>query len=353
MTKEELFGLKIGKPDISIAQVVQDNWDRVAKPIDGLGAFEKLTARIGAILGDPELHIGKKAVLVMCGDNGIVAEGVSQSGQEVSSIVTRFMGENKTSVGKMAKINGVDVIVTDIGLAGDEEFPGVRNCKIRKGTRNFRREPAMTEDEVLAGIQVGMDTVKLAMEREYRLLGTGEMGIGNTTTSSAMAAALLECPVDQITGRGAGLDDEGLARKKRVIKEALEYYQLKWDEPLRILETVGGLDIAGLVGVFLGGAVYHIPIVMDGLISSVAALTAQRLCPGVRDYVIPSHMSREPAAARIMEELGVKPVLDAGLALGEGTGAVMMFALLDTAMTLYESSTTFGDIQVEQYERYE
>lgn len=352
MTREELERITIEKPDSDIFARVQACWDRVAKPIDGLGIFERIIDRIGAITGTEQIDIRKKAILAMCADNGIVAEGVSQSGQEVSTIVTRFMGKNQSSVGKMAAVAGADVIVTDIGLVGTECIPGVRNRKVAHGTKDFLLEPAMTEKEVLKAISIGVDTVRECREAGYQLLGTGEMGIGNTTTSSAMAAALLGCPVEQITGRGAGLSDEGLARKKEVIRQALAIHRLEPSDPFRVLMCVGGLDIAGLVGVYIGGALYHLPVVMDGLISSVAALAAERLLPGVKDYIIPSHMGKEPAEETLMRELGVQPVIYGNLALGEGTGAVMMFALLDMAMSLYESRTTFAEIQVEQYERY-
>lgn len=353
--KEQLRCLenrKITSPDAAVFAQIQANWDRVAKPLDGLGEFEGLLARIGAILGDPSIDIHKKAVIAMCADNGIVEEGVSQSGQEVTAVVTEFMGKNETSVGKMARFTGADVIPVDIGIAGDQVWAGVRSCKVRKGTRNFAKEPAMTLDELDQAVETGIRLVKECKENGYRLIGTGEMGIGNTTTSSAVAAALLGCEVSEITGRGAGLSDAGLSRKKQVIQDALVKYQFDKEDTVRILRTVGGLDIAGLCGVYIGGARYHIPVVMDGVISAVAALAAERLCPGAKQYMIPSHKSKEPAAERIMKELSVKPVIDAGLALGEGTGAVMMFSLLDLALTLYQDSTTFGDIAVEQYERF-
>lgn len=347
-----LENIRIMPPDASVSAKIQENWDRVAKPLDGLGEFEKLLARIGAILGDTSLDIRKKAIIAMCADNGVVEEGISQSGQEVTAIVTEFMGKNETSVGRMARSARADVIPVDIGIAGDQKWDGVRNYKVRKGTRNFSREPAMTVEELNEAVSVGIHLVKECKEKGYRLIGTGEMGIGNTTTSSAVAAALLDCEVSEITGRGAGLSDAGLSRKKQVIRDALCKYQFEKEDTVRILRTVGGLDIAGLCGVYIGGARYQIPIVMDGVISAVAALAAERLCPGVRQYLIPSHKSKEPAAQRIMEELSVKPVIDAGLALGEGTGAVMMFSLLDLALTLYQDSTTFGDIEVAQYERF-
>ena len=352
MTKEELQQLEIRCPSEEIKKQVQENWDAVAKPLDGLGAFEALTAKIGAALGTADFDLTKKAVIVMCADNGIVAEGVSQSGQEVTAAVAASMGKQASSVGKMAKSIGADVFPVDIGINSTEKIDGVLDQKIRSGTRDFLMEPAMTEAETLAAIEVGMELVRRFKAEGYSLLATGEMGIGNTTTSSAVAAALSGCAVEEITGRGAGLSDAGLLRKRQVIAEALQKYDFGKDETFRILSTVGGLDIAGLAGVFIGGALYQIPVVLDGVISTVAALVAERLVPGTRAYMIPSHKSREPAAARMLDELALAPVIDASLALGEGTGAVMMFALLDMAMTLYETRTTFSDISVEQYVRF-
>ncbi len=343
---------KIDIPDKKIEQEIKANWDRVAKPLDGLGEFEGLLARIGAILGSSEIDIGKKAVIVMCADNGVVAEGVSQSGQEITAAVTENLGKRNTSVCKMAKAVGTEIFPVDVGVNTDRIFPGVISRKVKKGTSDFLLEPAMSEEEAMQAVRVGMELVKECKEAGYTLLGTGEMGIGNTTTSAAMAAALLSVSPEIVVGRGAGLSDEGIATKRRVIADALEKYQLRGTEPMRILCSVGGLDIAGLCGVFLGGAKYHMPIVADGVISAVAALTAERLCPGTKEFIIPSHKGKEPASELLMRELGLYPVIDAGLALGEGTGAVMMFSLLDIAMTLYETGATFADFEIEEYHRF-
>lgn len=343
---------KIDIPDKKIEQEIKANWDRVAKPLDGLGEFEGLLARIGAILGSSEIDIGKKAVIVMCADNGVVAEGVSQSGQEITAAVTENLGKRNTSVCKMAKAVGTEIFPVDVGVNTDRIFPGVISRKVKKGTSDFLLEPAMSEEEAMQAVRVGMELVKECKEAGYTLLGTGEMGIGNTTTSAAMAAALLSVSPEIVVGRGAGLSDEGIATKRRVIADALEKYQLRGTEPMRILCSVGGLDIAGLCGVFLGGAKYHMPIVADGVISAVAALTAERLCPGTKEFIIPSHKGKEPASELLMRELGLYPVIDAGLALGEGTGAVMMFSLLDIAMTLYETGATFADFEIDEYHRF-
>ena len=353
MTRQELEDLRIGAPSRAVYDQVKARWDGMAKPLDGMGRFEELTARMGAVFGTPEFQIGKKSVLVLCADNGIVAEGISQSGQEVTAAVARSMGRGESSVCRLAKRAGADVIPVDLGIHSSEAIPGVLDRKILQGTRDFLKEPAMTEGETLAAVRAGMELALDCKERGYQLLAVGEMGIGNTTTTSAVAAALTGCPVEAITGRGAGLDDAGLRRKRQVISQALEQYGLGPEDPLRVLSTVGGLDLAGMVGIYLGGALARIPVVLDGVISVAAALAAEKLKPGVREYLIPSHKSKEPAAGRLLQQLGLDPVLDAGMALGEGTGAVMMFALLDLAMALYQNQTLFADMELEPYVRFE
>ncbi|MBR1931736.1 MAG: nicotinate-nucleotide--dimethylbenzimidazole phosphoribosyltransferase [Lachnospiraceae bacterium] len=349
---EELLEGQIEAPSKEIAEQIKKHWDAIAKPLDSMGRFENVICQIGSILGTeyPSLH--KKGVIVFCADNGVVEEGISQSSKEVTAAVTRGMGNNETNVGRMAVRVGADVIPVDIGVNSKEVFVGVRQEKIAFGTRNFAREPAMTEAEALRAIRLGMELVRECREQGYELLGTGEMGIGNTTTSSAVAAALLHCPVEQVTGRGAGLDDLRLKKKKQVILNALERYQLKEAEPLTVLQCVGGLDIAGMVGVFLGGAKYRMPIVIDGVISLVAALLAVRILPVAREYMIPSHGSREPASMLLLQELGLQPFIHGDMALGEGTGAVMLFPLLDLALQVYGQNRTFEDIKIEPYRRF-
>lgn len=373
MTEEWLFGQKPVPPDAGWYEAVKKEWDRIAKPLDGFGQFETVTAQIGAIRHRAQPSVEKRAVLVFCADNGIVEEGISQSGQEVTQTVAANMGKGITTVCKMAKKAGVKVFPVDIGINCDVPIPGVENKKVAKGTANFAKTPAMTKKQALQAVAVGMELVKRCAEQQYGLVGIGEMGIGNTTTSSAVAAALLGRPVREMTGRGAGLSDSGLRHKTAVIEKALEKYGFtpaqaeKGDTPaeaapagdtllgdtLRILADVGGFDIAGMAGACIGGALYGIPVVLDGVISMVAALTAERLVPGVKDYLIASHVSREPAAGAIARALALHPVIDAGMALGEGTGAVMLFALLDLVMAVYGEQTTFEDIRLEQYVRFD
>ena len=342
--------LKIIPPDAQIYAQVKASWDKIAKPLDGLGQFETMFAQIGAITGSSSLSIEKKVILTMCADNGIVAEGVSQSGQEVTAVVAGFMGQQASSVGKMARRAGVDVIPVDIGINTKETLPGVRDCKVMQGTRDFLQEPAMTEEEALQALSVGIDLVRECKDKGYQLIGTGEMGIGNTTTSSMLVAALTGRTAEEVTGRGAGLTSEGLVRKINAIKKAIALNNPDRSDAIDVLAKVGGLDIAGMAGVFIGGAALGMPVVMDGFISCVSALIAIKICPQVSDHIIASHVSKEPAAHLILKELGKEAIIHAGMCLGEGTGAVALFPMMDLSCAVYNSMSTFGDINVEQYE---
>ena len=339
---------------------IRQRWDRVAKPLNSLGRFEEMTARIGAAQDSADVDIRKRAVIIMCVDNGIVAEGVSQSGQDVTAAVAAWMGRGESSVCKIAKKCRTDTIAVDVGINMEGSPAGVIDRKVMRGTRDFALEPAMTEDECMQAIDAGIDIVCECSARGYRLLATGEMGIGNTTTSSALASALLGMDVSVMTGRGAGLSNAGLKNKMRVIQDALDRYCPEDDLDIEspeytslMLSCVGGLDIAGLAGVFIGGAMNHIPVIIDGFISAVAALAAERLVPGCRNYMIASHIGREPGMKYILDTLGLEPVLDAGLALGEGTGAVMLMPLLDMALALYSDGLFFEETAVEQYHHFD
>lgn len=328
-------------------------WDHIAKPIEGLGKLEELIARIAGITGDIEADVEKKGVLVFCADNGIVAEGVSQSGQEVTAIVSSNIARDNASINRMARHAGAEVFAVNMGIYEETDCPFFKAPRLMKGTNDFLKEPAMTEETALSAMKVGMDCVKELKEKGFKLLALGEMGIGNTTTSAALAAVLLEISAQEVTGRGAGLSLEGLSRKVQVIETAIRKYGLQADQPFRALCTVGGLDICGMVGACLGAAVYRLPVVLDGLITAVAALTAEALLPGVKAYLLPSHLGKEPAMAWIYDRLHMEPVIHGNLKLGEGTGAVMLFPLLDLAKTVYGEYQTFGDISMEPYEKYD
>ncbi|MDO4293761.1 MAG: nicotinate-nucleotide--dimethylbenzimidazole phosphoribosyltransferase [Eubacteriales bacterium] len=353
LTQDGLRRLRIEAPDEQSYRRVRQRWDGIAKPLDGLGRMEELIARIGAITRTADVALRKKALLILCADNGITEEGVSQCSASVTRAVACSMGKGESPAGRMARAAGAVSIPVDIGMLGQEPVEGVLDRKVRCGTENFRKRPAMERQEALCAIGTGIALVRELRDKGFDLLALGEMGIGNTTTSSAVAAALLGRSAEETVGRGAGLDDAGLERKRCVIREALETYGLYRADALTVLRTVGGLDIAGLAGACIGGALFHIPIVLDGVISLTAALAAERLVPGTREYLLPSHLGREPAAAWLLRELGMEPVLHADLALGEGTGAVMLFPLLELTLSVYGSGATFSGIQVEQYRRWE
>ena len=284
----------------------------------------------------------------MCADNGVVEEGVTQTGQEVTAIVAENFLKYDTSVGVMWKQNHAEIFPVDRGRVTDTKVR--TDHKIAYGTQNMTKGPAMTREQAVKGLEAGIDMVRELNDKGYRILATGEMGIGNTTTSSAVASVLLKQPVEEMTGRGAGLTSEGLVRKINAIKKAIALNEPDPEDAIDVLAKVGGLDIAGMAGVFLGGAVYGIPVVMDGFISCVSALIAMRICPAARDYILASHVSKEPAAHLILENMGKEAIIHADMCLGEGTGAVALFPILDLAAAVYHSMSTFDDIHVEQYE---
>lgn len=336
-----------------IFKSIKQNWDKIAKPLDSLGKLEEIVCKIGAAQGTLHPKAAKSVVLVLCSDNGIVEEGVSQSGQEVTGICARNIAAGKTAVGVMAEVSGTELITADFGINSDEKIPGVLDLRIRNGTRNFLKERAMTVEETEKALSNGIELAKKCKEFGFDILCAGEMGIGNTTTSSAVASAILKCGPEEITGRGAGLSDEGLSRKISVIKSAIEKYSLYGKPVFEILQTVGGFDIAGLAGIYIGAKKHKIPVVLDGAISLTAALVAEEIEKGTVDFLIPSHKSREPLSQKITEKLGLKPVLDANMALGEGTGAVLMMNVIKSALAVYDKCVPFEKSGVEQYKRYD
>lgn len=336
-------------PDEAARSRAQQKWDNVAKPLNSLGKMEKLISRIAAIQGTEDMQLSPRCVLVFCADHGVVAEGVTQSGQEVTALVAQSIAEGNANVNLMASAASCDVFAVDMGMVSEVKHPALINCKVACGTKNMALEPAMTRGQVLQAMQAGIDLVGQMKQQGYRMIATGEMGIGNTTASAAIASVMLNTPVETMTGRGAGLSDAGLLRKISAIKRAIEVNRPDKDDPIDVLAKLGGFEIAGMVGAFLGGMSHRISIVIDGVISAVSALLAMRICPEARHFMLPSHISREPAGRLVMDALGLAPVIDAGMALGEGTGAVMLFPMLDMVHRVYCGNHTFGDLGMEAY----
>lgn len=342
---------EVKKIDEAARENAVKKWNSIAKPLHSLGVFEDIVTDIAGIQGTHNIDITKRCVLAMCADNGVVCEGVTQTGQEVTAIVTENFAKGETSVCAMARHVNADVIPVDVGVARD--VAGAVNRKISYGTNNMLHESAMTYEQAQRAVQVGIDCVGELSKKGYKIIVTGEMGIGNTTTSSAVASVLLDKDAAEVTGRGAGLSKEGLERKIEVIRRSIALHKPDKNDALDVIAKVGGYDIAAMAGAFIGGAVYGVPIVIDGFISAVAALCAYKLCPESRDFMIASHVSKESAAEEVLKILGKRAPIDAMMCLGEGTGGVMLLAALDTALCVYNEMSTFNDINVEEYKELE
>ena len=331
-------------------QAARHRFTNIAIPLGSLGLLEDAIIQLAGIQRRAKPEIGRRAVVVFCADNGVVAQGVTQCGQDVTAIVTENLHRGQTTVCLMAKRAGVDVIPVDIGVARDVEGDTIRRCKVMYGTNDMTREPAMTREQAIQAIQTGIDLAEECKDKGYELLCVGEMGIGNTTSTAAVTAALLGLPVPEVTGRGAGLSSEGLVCKIAAIETALQLHQPDPNDPIDVVYKVGGLDIAGMIGLYIGGAACGLPVVVDGVIACAAALCAVRLCPAARDYLIISHQSAEPAGEKLLHALDARPFISAGMRLGEGTGAVATVALLDLALAPYLGMVSFEEANIEAYQ---
>lgn len=347
MTLEETMQ-KIRPVDVAAMAAAKQHWDGLGKPLGSLGRLEKALIQIAGIQRTGDVHIDRKALVIMCADNGVVEEGVTQCGQEVTATVAENFLDEKSCVAIMCRRAGTKICPVDIGMAVDT--PRVEKRKIAYGTKNMAKEPAMTREQAIAAIEVGIAKAEELHAQGYEILATGEMGIGNTTTSSAMTAVYLGLDVETVTGRGAGLSSHGLQRKIHAIKQAIAVNQPDPEDPLDVLAKVGGLDIAGMCGLFLGGAAQQMPVVMDGFISQVAALTAVRLVPECADYILASHVSEEPGANILLKALEKDAFLTCGMRLGEGSGAVALFPILDFASDIYHKMSTFVQADIVEYQ---
>ncbi|MBP5198563.1 MAG: nicotinate-nucleotide--dimethylbenzimidazole phosphoribosyltransferase, partial [Lachnospiraceae bacterium] len=349
-TVDELFDIdkNIKGLNEEYMSLAKKRWDSLSKPIDGFGDFEDVLCKIAGIKGETVPDLKKKALMVFCADNGIVEEGVSQTDSSVTAQVARKLGMGVSTVNFLAGKASVDVYPVDVGIAFDESLSGVSDKKVAMGTENFLKIPAMTKEQALSAIKAGMETVYELSDKGYDMLLTGEMGIGNTTTSTAILCALTGFDPAEFTGRGAGLSDEGLKIKTEVIKKGLQKYRDcienesdKNRRAFEILRCLGGYDMAALTGAFIGAAIKRIPIITDGLVCTVAALVAENLAPGTKDFIIASHRGREKGNINALKILGLKPLIDGDMALGEGTGAVMASDLIDMIHDYYKNGKTF------------
>lgn len=326
-----------------------ERWSAVAKPLGSLGLLEEMIERIAAVQGSADVDISKRAAVVMCADNGVVAEGVTQSDSEITAVCARSIAEGESNINIIARTFGAEVFAYDVGIARDIDCAELPRYKTAYGTGNIAAEPAMTVSQAESAITVGLDAVRELSERGYKIIITGEMGIGNTTTAAAVAAAVLGLSPREVTGRGAGLDSAGLERKISAVERALALHKPSAGRPVELISKIGGFDIAAMTGLFLGGAVYRVPVIIDGVISAAAAALAALINENSRNYMLASHTSEEPAAKGLLEFIGVKAPINAGLRLGEGTGGAMLLPLLDAALAVYNSSHSFESLQMERY----
>lgn len=340
----------------------RQHWDGIAKPIDGLGLLEQHVVKLCSIAKTPlPPEIEKRALVIMCGDHGVVQEGVTQTGSEVTRIVAENFARGCSTVNFMARQAKVDVYTVDIGMntpcyqEKNLVLEAVIDRKVAAGCGNIAREPAMTMDQCIRAVNVGKDIVRELAGKGYRILATGEMGIGNTTPTSVLAALFLQLSAGDVTGRGAGLSDEGFQRKKQVVQMAVDRVRALCAEgelsPMELLAQAGSYEIAGMTGLFLGAAEYGVPIVADGVISVIAALAADRMDGRVGDYLFASHLSSEKAAEKALKELQAEAVIHGRMHLGEGTGAMTLFPLLDMAVSVYQNMGSFEEHQIGAYER--
>ncbi len=339
----------ISPADAAAAEACRRHWDSLAKPLQGLGKLEESVARMAGALGRVPEQGFRRAIFVFCADNGVVEEGVTQTDASVTAVVTRNLCRGTACVSLMAKCAGAEAIPVDMGIRDRFEDPNLLSRRIRTSTGNIARGPAMTQAEAEAAILAGARLAGEWKEKGYSLLAAGEMGIGNTTTAAAVCCALLGLSTREAAGRGAGLSDEGLARKREAIHRALAVNHPDPTKPLEVLASVGGLDIAGMTGLFLGGAYYGIPVVVDGLISGAAALLARRMAKDAGGYLLASHHTAEPAGQSVLHALRLSAPLDMSMCQGEGTGAAALFPLLDQALAVYYGLATFEQNGMEAY----
>ncbi|MDA8440848.1 MAG: nicotinate-nucleotide--dimethylbenzimidazole phosphoribosyltransferase [Peptococcaceae bacterium] len=334
-----------------VMALVQQRLDSLTKPPGSLGKLEDIVKQLGGITGNVLPLITQKAVLVMAADHGVVAEGVSAFPQEVTpQMVYNFLAGG-AAINVLAKQAGAEVICTDVGVAADLEHPKLRMKKVAKGTANIAKGPAMTREQAIAALLVGIETAQEQIAAGVNLLATGDMGIGNTSPSTAIVAVLMGRPVEEVVGRGTGIDNPGLERKIQVIKQAIAINQPDPEDGLDVLGKVGGLEIAALAGSILGAAAGGVPIVIDGFISTAAALIAATLAPASVNYMLPSHCSQEPGHILALSHLGMEPMLNLSLRLGEGTGAVLAFYLVEAACQIIRDMATFEEAGVANSEQ--
>lgn len=335
--------------DPVIIKKTQARLDNLTKPLGSLGRLEELAKQICGITGKVNPSLVNKVIFTLAADHGVTDEGVSAYPKEVTAQMVYNFIAGGAGINVLAKHAGARVVVVDIGVSADlKPDPKLRIKKINYGTKNMAKGPAMSKDEAMKAIGVGIDLFEEELKQGIDIVGTGEMGIGNTTAASAITASFTGSPVEKITGRGAGLDHLGLKNKIEVIKRSLLVNKPDPADPIDVLSKVGGFEIAGLAGIILAAASHKTPVVIDGFISGAAALVAFKIEPKVKDYMIAAHKSQEGGHKIILEHIGLRPLLDLDLRLGEGTGGALGIGLADAAIKILTQMATFKSANVSE-----
>lgn len=337
---------KITEPDEKAKEKTREKWDKLLKPIGSLGALEEITIKISGMTGKTINKFDKKAVVVMCSDNGVVDEGVSSAPQVFTKVLANGMPKGLTGVATLGKYTGTDIFTVDLGIKGEVNNPEILDRKIAEGTNNFTKGPAMTYEDAVKSIEIGIEVGDELFSKGYDILGTGEVGIGNTSTAAAVVSCISELDVDLICGKGAGLTDEQHLNKRDLIKQGIALNKPNKNDPIDVISKVGGFDIGGMCGLCLSAAKNKKPVVIDGFISGAAALCATHLSPHVSEYIIPSHLSAEPGAKYVFDELGLKPILNLEMRLGEGSGCPLAFQIIEAAEYTLENMGTHDDVSM-------
>lgn len=338
---------KITAPNADAMETARTRQLSLAKPPRSLGQLEEISIQIAGITGKIFNRVNKRRVIVFASDNGVVEEGVASAPQSVTLAQTINIARGLTGVGVIARHYHTETDVIDLGVNADFSHPGVRNEKIAYGTKNFAKEPAMTREQAERAICIGIEAAKRAKCDGMEIIGIGEMGIGNTSTSSAVLSTLLGAPAEETVSRGGGVNDTGFLRKKEIIDHAIAVLKPDPEDPIDVLSKVGGFDICGMTGAFLGAAAERLPVVVDGFISAVAALCAARINPLCVHYMIPSHASMERGYGMAMRALGLSPILMLDMRLGEGSGCPIAFEIVSTALDVIENMATFEEAAID------
>ncbi len=350
VTFEEQLWAVAGSVDPTTPEAESRAWERLdslTKPPRSLGRLEELAARVARIQDDVRPSVARKAIVLAAADHGVVAEGVSAYPQDVTWQMVANFSARGAAINQLADAVGAEVFIYDIGVAADtDHLDGVEQVKLARGTRNMALGPAMSRDECARAVLVGVEAARELAERGYVLLGTGEMGIGNSTAAAALTAVFAGTSPELAVGPGTGLDPTGVAHKVEVVRRAIQVNRVEELDALGVLAAVGGLEISMLAGVVIGSAQEGVCVVTDGYISGAATLAAVALCPIAREYVFPSHQSVEPGHALVLDALGLTPVLDLDMRLGEGTGAALAFGIIDAACRMMSGMATFAQAGV-------